>query len=292
MEKTRFDLAKKEIVAFLEDDERAVFSLKELGGIYRENFDRWRLAMYTSRSSFVDYLCEKGILKKITINFDKKTKITRYGLRSGFPKVELFLSLASNAYLSHYTAMGYHQLTEQIPKTYYVNRELSPKSIPPSVLTQEGIDLAFSKPPRVSHTIAKYKGDRIVLLYSKNSHDLGIVKELWDGKFVRMTNIERTLIDCAVKPEYAGGVYEVAQAFQHAKGKASSNKIYAMFKKLSYIYPFHQVLGFYLELAGFDSIIVKRLADIPMPFKFYLTKGMEEVDYSKKWRLFYPKSFC
>lgn len=291
MGKTRLDLARKDIVAFLKDDERSVFSLKELGEIFRENSEEWRLAMYTSRSSFADYLREKRVLQKLTIKFDENTKIVRYGLRGEFSKVEFFLSLASNSYLSHYTAMGYHQLTEQIPKTYYVNKELTPKYIKPTPLTQEGIDSAFSKPPRVSHKVATYKGDRVVLLNSKNSNELGIVKELWDGRFVRMTNIERTLIDCAVSPDYAGGVYEVAKAFRLARDKASSNKIYAMFKKLDYIYPFHQVLGFYLENAGFDSVVIRRFAEMPMPHKFYLTKGMEGADYVEKWRLFVPKSF-
>ena len=291
MGKTRLDIAKKDIVAFLEDDERTVFSLKDLGEILREHFAAWRLAMSTTRSSFADYLCERRILQKLTIKFDEKTNVVRYALRGRFTKVEFFLSLASNSYFSHYTAMGYHQLTEQIPKTYYVNKELTPKHVEANVLTQEGIDLAFSKPPRVSHAVARYKGDRIVLLNSKHSNELGVVKELWDDRFVRMTNIERTLIDCAVKPEYAGGVYEVAKAFRLAKDRASSNKIYAMFKKLNYIYPFHQVLGFYLESAGFGSVVVKRFAEMPMPHKFYLTKGMGNVDYVATWRLFVPKSF-
>lgn len=291
MGKSRLDLARKVIVNFFEEDERSVFSLKDLGEILRFNSDSWQLAMYTSRSLFVDYLCQKKILQKITMKFGDDSLITRYGLKGQFSKVELYLSLATHTYLSHYTAMGYHQLTEQIPKTYYVNRELSPKDIIPNTLTQETIDSAFAKPPRVSHKITKYNGDRVVLLNSKHTGDLGIVKELWDDRFVRMTNLERTLIDCAVKPEYAGGVYEVAKAFKLAKDRASSNKIFAIFKKLDYIYPFHQVLGFYLELAQFDSIIIKRLAQLPMPHKFYLAKGMQDTDYSEKWKLFHPKSF-
>lgn len=291
MGKSRLDLARKDIVIVLEEDERSVFSLKDLGEILRFNFDNWRLAMHTSRSLFVDYLCKKKILQKITLKFEDGDTATRYGLKGHFSTVELFLSLATNTYLSHYTAMGYHQLTQQIPKTYYVNRELTPKGISPNTLTQGAIDSAFAKPPRVSHKIAKYKGDRVVMLNSKHTGDLGIVNELWDDRFVRMTNLERTLIDCAVKPEYAGGVYEVAKAFKIAKDRASSNKIYATFKKLDYIYPFHQVLGFYLELAQFDSVIIKRLAELPMPHKFYLAKGMQDPDYSEKWKLFHPKSF-
>ncbi len=291
MAKTRLDLARKEILTLLENDERSVFSVKDLGEIFRANYEEWRLAKSTGRSGFITYLCDKRILQKIVLKFSDDTQIIKYGLRERYSKVELYLSLAANAYFSHYTAMGYHQLTEQIPKIFYVNRELSPKNQLPNTLTQESIDESYSKDPRVSHKYAQYRGDRLLMLNSKNTGGLGIVKEQWEGKIIRMTNLERTLIDCAVKPEYAGGVYEVVKAFRLAKGKASSNKMYAFLKKLNYAYPFHQVLGFYLELAGFDSVIIKHLAEMPMPYKFYLTKGMSGVDYSEKWRLFYPKSF-
>jgi len=292
MGKTRLDLARKEIAEFLKSGGRSVFSIRDLGEICRKNGPTWRLASSTSRASFADYLCQKRILQKIDFRFGENKVLTRYALRGRFTREEVYLSLAANAYLSHYTAMGYHQLTEQLPKTYYVNHELTPKNIEQDPLTQEGIDAAFAKAPRVSHTIAEYKGDRIVLLNSKFAKGLGIIEEPWGGRPVRMTNIERTLIDCAVKPEYAGGVYEVAKAFKLARGRASSNTMYAMLKKLDYVYPYYQVLGFYLELAEFDSVILKRLAEIPMPYKFYLTKGMVDPDYSKRWNLFYPKSFC
>ncbi len=291
MGKTRLDLARKEIAGFLEDSGQTVFSLRDLGEIYRENSQAWRLAMSTSRSSFADYLCQKRILQKIDIPFGEKKVFTRYALRGRFARVEVYLSLVASAYLSHYTAMGYHQLTEQMPKTYYVNHELTPKHITPNQLTQEGIDVAFAKAPRVSRTVAEYKGDRIVLLNSKSANGLGIIEEPWERGFVRMTNPERTLIDCMVKPEYAGGVYEVAKAFKLANGRASTNTMYAMLKKLDYVYPYHQVLGFYLELAKFDSVILKRLAAMPMPHDFYLTHGMVDPDYSEKWKLYYPKSF-
>lgn len=292
MGKTRLDLARKDIAEFLANCGRSVFSLRDLGEIYRENAPAWRLAASTNRTTFADFLCQKRILQKIDFRFGEDKVLTRYALRGRFTRVEVYLSLAANSYLSHYTAMGYHQLTEQIPKAYYVTHELTPKNIAPAKLTQEGIDAAFAKAPRVSHSIAEYKGDRIVLLNSKFAKGLGILEEPWEDRPVRMTNIERTLIDCAVKPEYAGGVYEVAKAFKLANGKASPNTMYAMLKKLDYVYPYRQVLGFYLEVAKFDSTILRRLAEMPMPYKFYLTRGMVDPDYSEKWKVFYPKSFC
>ena len=65
---------------------------------------------------------------------------------------------------------------------------------------------------------------------------------------LRFTNLERTLIDAAVRPVYAGGVFEVRKAYQLAKEKVSVNRLAALLQKLNYIYPYHQAIGFYLEL--------------------------------------------
>ena len=39
---------------------------------------------------------------------------------------------------------------------------------------------------------------------------------------IRLTNIERTLIDIAVRPVYSGGVFEVLKAYRLAKDKSRS----------------------------------------------------------------------
>jgi len=60
------------------------------------------------------------------------------------------------------------------------------------------------------------------------------------GAHVRVTNLERTLIDAVVRPAYSGGVFEVAKAFELAKDQVSVNAMGAMLGKLRFAYPFHQ----------------------------------------------------
>ena len=63
----------------------------------------------------------------------------------------------------------------------------------------------------------------------------------------------------------------------------------AMLKKLAFIYPYHQAIGFYLERAGYRSGALDLVRKIPKEFDFYLEHGLKEKDYVKEWRLFVPK---
>lgn len=62
-----------------------------------------------------------------------------------------------------------------------------------------------------------------------------------------MTKLERTLIDIAVRPNYAGGVHHVLEAYAAAKSRVSVNVLLATLQKMEYVYPYHQVIGFYIS---------------------------------------------
>lgn len=113
-----------------------------------------------------------------------------------------------------------------------------------------------------------------------------------EGETVRVTGVERTLIDAAVRPVYAGGVYEVLNAYRLAREKVSVNKLAATVKKLDYIYPYHQVVGFYLERAGvYKESSIALFQKHEFRYDFYLMHQMKETAYSKRWRLHFPKGF-
>ena len=93
---------------------------------------------------------------------------------------------------------------------------------------------------------------------------------------------------------YAGGVFEVLKAFKTAKlnDQVSVNKLSATLKKLDYVYPYHQAIGFYMERSGvYDNDSLDILRRFEMKFDFYLDYHMEDKEYSKDWKLFYPKGF-
>ncbi|MBN1765422.1 MAG: hypothetical protein JW860_09220 [Sedimentisphaerales bacterium] len=81
--------------------------------------------------------------------------------------------------------------------------------------------------------------------------NIGVVEaDGYEGEKIQLTDIERTLIDIAVRPEYAGGPFEVLRAYKSAKNKVSINRLTALLKKINYVYPYHQVIGYYLDKAG------------------------------------------
>jgi predicted transcriptional regulator of viral defense system len=192
--------------------------------------------------------------------------------------------------LTHATAVYLHGLTDQPPTTIYVNKEQSPKPGTSGVLTQEALDRAFSRNQRTSQYIYRAAGHRYVLLSGKHTNKLnvGSIKGP-NGENLSATLLERTLIDIVVRPAYAGGPHEVLAVYEAAKEHLSISKLIATLKKLQYLYPFHQAIGFLLERAGYPKKRVDRFRQMGIEHDFYLTHGLENPEYSPDWRLYYPR---
>jgi predicted transcriptional regulator of viral defense system len=287
---SRLEIARREITRSFEDSSEHVYLISHLASILAENRDEWRLAQRTSIREFVALLLEKTKLRQIKLFARNYPPIVRYAWGEPSP-YELALSLRSGAYLSHGTAMFLHGLTDQMPKTIYVNREQSAKPRPAS-LTQEGINRTFAGKQRRSNLIYEYGEWRFVLLSGKDTGRLGVASITGpSGESLQITGIERTLVDIVVRPAYAGGVYEVLEAYRAARTRISVSGLMAILKKLDYVYPYHQAIGFYLEKADYPGRAVAEFQKLGLRHDFYLAHGLAETDYSSKWRLFYPKGF-
>jgi hypothetical protein len=238
----------------------------------------------------IDALESRRLIRRIVLGFPSRPE-TRFLLADVSP-LELAQSLSPKGYFTHFTAIQLNNLTEQVPKTVYFNIEQAAAG-GGGVVSQEAIDRAFRGKARVSSAVAEYAGFRICKLSGRNTGGLGVVEVMhepcrWP---LRVTNLERTLIDAAVRPAYSGGVSLVAQAFENAKGQVSVNRIAAYLRQLDYTYPYHQAIGFYLERAGFDPSQLALLRGFPITHDFYLTHGLRVTDYVPRWRLFVPKGF-
>jgi hypothetical protein len=104
-----------------------------------------------------------------------------------------------------------------------------------------------------------------------------------------VTEIERTLIDITVRPTYAGGVFQVLNTYRRARNMASIPKLINTLKKLDYVYPYHQAIGFYLDRSGYPRKLTSRLKDLGLDLDFYLAHNMGHKQYDDGWRIYHPK---
>lgn len=254
----------------------------------------WRLAQRTTIRDFIVFLKKQGKLKEHKFAFPHQPE-TLY-VWGEIPMMELLLHLKPRSYYSHYTAMRLHGLTEQVPKVLYLSYERSSDTQWGTSLTQSAIDEAFQRPARISNNTTDFNDFQVLLINSANTGELGVLNHeaqlsLESRVSVRVTNIERTLIDAAVRPAYSGGVFEVAKAFELAKNVVSVNAMGAMLSKLRFTYPYHQAIGFYLERAGYRASSLDLMRRFPMEFDFYLTHEMSATRYVPAWRLYVPEGF-
>ena len=289
MKAARLKIAKPDIVRFFEGHIARVFKRSQVDEILSEQREYWRISQSTTGNEFIEFLVQQTELQEIRLEFPSRPEI-RYAW-GDVSIYELALSLKPDSYFTHYTAMFVHELTDQIPSTVYLNHEQPPKRHRDTDLRQDAIDLAFRRAARVSRNIATYKDQKICLLNGMSTGKLGVIESRGpSGERMEVTGVERTLIDATVRPGYSGGVFEVLNAYRLAEGKVSINKLAAMLKKLNYIYPYHQAVGFYLEMAGvYKDSAIALLRNFEMRYDFYLTHRMTRQNYSKSWRLYYPE---
>ncbi len=289
MSPTRFQIAKKDIVAYFNNQENNIFTYKDISKILSLERDFWRLPINMSTRSFIQLLIEKTNLKEHKFDFAyRPTTLYSWGNISEY---QLYLSLKSLSYFSHYTAMFFHNLTDQTPTSVYLNFEQTPKPQSKGKLLQENIDKAFARPQRTTNNYTTHNNHKLFVLNGSYTDNLGVIKlHTKDAGEISVTDIERTLIDITVRPIYSGGVYEVLHAYKTAAEKVSVNKLIAYLRKLNYKYPYHQSIGFYLESTKVhDNSKIELLKDFEFTNNFYLTHQMKNPDFSEKWKMFYPK---
>ncbi len=275
----------------LANSPKAVFSWEEIRSLLNRLRAECPFPKSLSERKLQRTLIESGILREIalTATYPFQAKRYHFGPFSGY---ELALSLRPGAFLSHGTAARLHNLIDHEPNTIYVNKEQSPKTSAGS-LTQAGIDRAFASKQRTSAYAITHQQTRIVLLSGKHTGRLGVTKMMGPrSEQLELTDIERTLIDVAVRPTYAGGAKSVAEAYRNASQRLSISRIAIMLRDLKYVYPYHQVVGFYLQNAGCPLSALRPFRESGFDFDFYLEHSMKHTRLYPTWRLHVPEDLC
>jgi predicted transcriptional regulator of viral defense system len=250
----------------------------------------WHLSVHTTALDFITFLTKHGDLR--VRRFRSKTyekEITRFSWGEASP-YELAMSIKSNSYLCHATAITLHGLGKPNQKKIFLNVEQSAKPPSNGSLTQEGISRAFAGKQRQSNLTYTCSGISVTMISGKNTNRLGVETIVGPAsESLQATNLERTLVDIVVRPAYAGGISQVLKAYRAAKDRMSADQLVDILKKLDYVYPYHQSIGFLMQKAGYPEKRLVQLRALGLHHDFYLAHGLQQLEYSKDWRQFYPK---
>ena len=280
-----------EISSLILNKKRKAYTTNDLQDIFRSNKDEWRLSTRTTYAKFLTYLVEKKQLLKVKklIHIESGSEKLIYTVENA-NKYDIICTIKKNGYLSYLTALVIHELTLQIPKTLYISEEIHDTYLTKNILNQESIDRVFSKEQRTTTNIYKdeISNERYVLIEKKiNTKNIGIIDDI--SLNYPTSNIERTLIDCVVRPQYSGGIFSVLEAFRKAIGILDLKKLDSYLDDLNYTYPYHQLVGFYLDRAGYNESDLQPFLNKVSNFKFYMTYNLSNKKLDSKWNIYYPE---
>ena len=158
--------------------------------------------------------------------------------------------------IAYWSALHYYGLTEQIPNTIFIQTTARKKRQKIKIF---GVD---------------YKIVRV-----KESKIFGIRKEWIEETEINITEKEKTIMDCLDKPQYCGGVIEVAKALKN--GEFDKNKLISYAKKMENSGVIRR-LGYLCDLLQIDI----SLPEIDARNYLYLDPTMPKKGVKNaKWRL-------
>ncbi len=291
-----FIRASNQINIYFQEDKNLAYTIKDIQEIFYQNRDKWKIAAYRNYKDFIKHLTKTKLLKlekQIHQHTSSEKQILRKKEATNF---DVGLAIKKDGYLCNYSAIQFHQISTQLPKTIYVSEDKYKGFYLPNIhfekkeLLQKNIDAAFSKPQRTSSNIYKSKFNHYTYTFLQKKYfsiNIGVTRY---GRY-NVTDLERTLIDIAVRPAYSGGVFNVLDCYINAKERVDTKKMLAHLNELNYIYPYHQLIGFYLEKAGYLKCDYEAFLEKKSSLNFYLTYNLSNKKLNRKWSIYYPMGF-
>ncbi len=128
-----------------------------------------------------------------------------------------------------------------------------------NLITQPSLKEQIVVSTQVKPSKIQIKNVQFQFIYHNEKHFFGTQK-IWIDSYTKVicSDLEKTIIDCLFKPEYAGGIVEIAKAIYTSKDKIKFKKLldYAiLFDSQAVI----KRLGFLLEILNIKTPIIEDL---------------------------------
>ncbi len=289
---SKFQTAKDQIKTCFQALEQNIFKQSEISNILEQGRHEWGLPKSMTGSSFGKRLVEAKFIRMHSFPFPNRPE-RRYA-KPHVPMLEVLQSIKANSYYTHASAMQVHGILRERIGDIYINFE-QPEHERGSLPEQVRIDAAFKGNPRKTNNFINRDSGVITMLNGMQTGMLGVEEKYVDvlddePANIRVTNLERTLIDITVRPYYAGDVEVVLHAFEQARNRINITQLVKYLTKLNYVYPYHQALGWYLEKAGYSPQQLKTLRSRPRLRRFYLAHKMQKPVFDETWQVFVPSN--
>lgn len=200
----------------------------------------------------LESLVKRGLLSRI-----EKGKYCRHNFRD-----EYVISnyLANDGVVAYWTALNLHGLTEQFPNVVFV---------------QTGKQKKHKTIFGVRYQFIKVKPEKIT----------GIITEGYGNHRYRITDIEKTIIDCFDLPQYSSGYAELIRAYAQAELNADKMISYCQavdnisaIKRMAYLTEILEKKDLYDFLEFARTLVNKK-------YTLFDGFGAEEGEFVKKWKL-------
>ena len=198
-----------------------------------------------------------------------------YALSSAVPGVipthefEIAMALVEPSAISHWSALHYHTLTEQVPRTVFVTTTTE-MSIP---------RLRKAKQSGDGYPVA----DAIYKFIQVRPERFFGTERVWVGEGrVSITDLERTLLDGLSMPQYCGDFAEVLHAFEVGSSRLNIERIirYALRLNMATV----KRLGWVLEYLGLHPDHLEQLAELPIKgYRKLAPTGPRKGPYNNRW---------
>jgi len=203
-----------------------------------------------------------------------------YVISSAFPgmtpihEFEIAMALVHPAAISHWSAMHFHGMTEQVPQRIYITTTqaiLGPRSARNRDKNQRSSSREING---VLYEFVKVKPERF----------FG-AKDYWVGEAkVTITDPERTLIDGLIAPKYFGDWVEVYSAFKSHFSELDLNKMvnYSLRVDTAVV----KRLGWIFEKLNAENSILQKLEDVPIKgYRILDPTGPRKGHCNKRWMI-------